>query len=148
MGPMKGKEGLVILLTVMMLTWTAPTALASDISEEYPSCEEATEDAIDVEEYYLRTNDGSIEVWEETNDLPGLQTETCYVGEPKEDNLVNPDDHVATVPDDGTAIVDEATNTITSIAGDAVRIVQETCNDVYDIINALTGSQIRCMITA
>lgn len=67
----------VLLVALSLVAWSAPTALAND---GIPLCSDVTVNPAAVEDYYLYEDDsGNVEVWEETNEMDGLQREECKV---------------------------------------------------------------------
>ncbi len=141
----------VLTLAFFLLTWTAPTALAHDHFDELPSCEEATdEDAVKIEEHYVRTVDETVEIWEEDNELEGLQVEECLDGEPIQENVVQPDKHKATLPGDAIESAEDAVDDAIGLALDAVDLVLDLAGTVVELVleicNAVTGPGTQCSV--
>lgn len=126
---MRGIRLGVLVLAVFLMTWTLPTGLAD--SQELPHCEEVTEEVNGFEGYYVRTEGETVEVWEEDNDLPDLQTEACYTGDDPESGETHDGDVLeATLPADAVEDAEEAVGVLLDIVPDPVELCQSIVNHV------------------
>lgn len=86
---MQGRSTIVTMLAAALVLLGVPQAGAASS----PCTDEA--DAT-VQGYHLNiTEGGDVQLWEETNDVDGLQTEACQTSDGQE---VEPDSHVTTLP--------------------------------------------------
>ncbi len=94
----------ILALSLVAALAVAPGALAE---ESPPNCWEATDKDAEPTNgpYYVDVEGVTVEVWEETNDLPGLQKESCDAA----GTIVPADTHVVTVDEaeDARDVLDE-----------------------------------------
>lgn len=126
---MRGIRWGVLVLAVFLVTWTLPTGLAD--SQELPHCGEVTEEVNGFEGYYVRTEGETVEVWEEDNDLPDLQTEACYTGDDPESGETHDGDVLeATLPADAVEDGEEAVGVLLDLVPHPV----ELCQAIMDLL--------------
>ncbi len=63
-------RGASVLVVLLLAGFGVPPVSAA------PNCEDVTQDAEAVEGFYVLADDG-VEVWQESNRVPGLQTQAC-----------------------------------------------------------------------
>ncbi len=108
----------VVLVLALTTVIVPPAGAASGCSDQSDVSQDGT---------YVRVNDrGDVEIWQESNDQPGLQTSSC---EDEDGNTVPPDSHEATVPPDVP---------IPDLSG-IIQAVEDLCSNI-------TPQGIRCAI--